>query len=393
VIGFLERLLAGYHGQKFSPRPKIREATLVITHAELSYRHGTGALLVRILKDEPNAIVLYSHPFFDRHDIDVPALHLVHRGRSVSVASLRLRYYLARSTVKQILCVPFYPDEALSAIAAQEVTKAPLILYIMDDQNIHVNSITDQLMEDLVNRSAIRFAISEPLRAAYEEKFKQPFYLLPPVVDPTLFVSADFTYRSNSPPVGAMIGNLWSEELVGRFIETIKESGLSINWYGNAGKPFVQLEPDELAGAGIHLKSLVPEEQLVSELRLADYAVVPSGTLEENDTHHWLAKASLPSRIIFLLTTANLPIIVLGHPETAAAQFVTKLRIGTVCPYSSDRFREAVYSVTRPSSSEEFRGNAFALSPIFSSKNLLRWIEESSAQGKPADERFAKLAM
>jgi len=30
---------------------------------------------------------------------------------------------------------------------------------------------------------------------------------------------------------------------------------------------------------------------------------------------------------------------------------------------------------------------------MFSSRDLLQWIEESAAQGKPADDRFAKLAL
>jgi hypothetical protein len=392
VVRLLEQLLVRLRWPRQNDRPpKIKDATLVITHAELSYRHGTGALLIRILKDEPNVVALYSQTFFDGHDIDVPAFQVTYRETSIGGASRRIRDILAGSTIKQILCVPFYPDEALSALAAQEITKAPLVLYIMDDQNIHAEGITDQLMKELVNRSSIRFAISEPLRAAYEEKFGQAFYLLPPVVDPHLFAPADLAYQSVSPPVGAMIGNLWSKELVEQFIETVKGSGLSINWYGNAGKPFLQLDPDELAKTGIHLKSLVPEEQLVRELRAADYAVVPGGTLDDKDTHHWLAKASLPSRIIFLLTTANLPIVILGHPETAAARFVTELGIGTVRSYSSDQFRAAVEFVTEPTRNREFRRNARALSPAFSSEGLLQWIEASANRGRPADNRFAKL--
>jgi hypothetical protein len=91
VISFLERLLARHRGQKVGPRPRVEQATLVITHAELSYRHGTGALLIRILKDEPRVIVFYSRAFFGQHDIDIPSLQIVHRSASVPQAYRQIR--------------------------------------------------------------------------------------------------------------------------------------------------------------------------------------------------------------------------------------------------------------------------------------------------------------
>jgi hypothetical protein len=293
--------------------------------------------------------------------------------------------------VTQILCVPFYPDEALSALAAHDLTKAPLVLYIMDDQNIHTRGVSDRLMERLVRRSAIRFAISEPLRDAYEKKFGCTFFLLPPVIDPALFAPADRQFSPNVPPLGIMIGNLWNADLVSRFVETIRSSGLQIDWYGNAGKPFIALDQQELAYAGIHLKSLVPEEQLISALRKADYAVVPSGILDKADTHNWLAKTSLPSRIVYLMTTANLPILVLGHPDTAAARFVMELQIGAVCSYDPKELEMSVETITDPNVSARIRKNASALSPTFSAEGLLQWIWASAARHEPADDRFAKL--
>jgi hypothetical protein len=378
-------------GEQVTP-PKLQDATLVITHAELSYRHGTGALLIRILQQEENVIVFHSQKFFGGHDIAFPAFQITHQ-RSFSAAACRqIQKILSGSSVAQILCVPFYPDEALSALAAHDLTKAPLVLYIMDDQNIHAQGISDRFMEQLVLRSAIRFAISEPLRDAYEKKFDCTFFLLPPVIDPALFASAAREFSPNVPPLGVMIGNMWNADLVGRFVETIRDSGLQIDWYGNAGKPFIDLDQQELARAGIHLKSLVPEEQLISELRKTDYAVVPSGMLDEADTHNWLAKTSLPSRIVYLMTTANLPILVLGHPDAAAARFVTDLEIGTVCSYDPKEFARSVQAITDPIVSAGIRKNASALSPTFSSEGLLQWIWASAARREPVDDRFARLS-
>jgi len=377
-------------GERLTP-PQLQDATVVITHAELSYRHGTGALLIRILQQEKNVIVFHSQKFFGGHDIAFPAFQITHQRSSSATARRRVQKILAGSNVTQILCVPFYPDEALSALAAHDLTKAPLVLYIMDDQNIHAQGISDRFMEQLVLRSAIRFAISEPLRDAYERKFDCTFFLLPPVIDPVLFASAAREFSPNDPPLGVMIGNMWNADLVGRFVETVRDSGLQIDWYGNAGKPFIDLDQQELARAGIHLKSLVPEEQLISELRKTDYAVVPSGMLDEADTHNWLAKTSLPSRIVYLMTTANLPILVLGHPDTAAAQFVEKLEIGAVCSYDADEFSRCVQAITDPIGSAQIRKKASILSPKFSSQGLSQWIRASAARQEPVDDRFAEI--
>src|SRR5260221_409568 len=278
----MEQLLARRKpsGERLTP-PKLQDATLVVTHAELSSRHGTGALLIRILQQEKNVIVFHSQSFFDRHDLAFPAFQITHSRSSGANSRRRIQRILFGSNVAQILCVPFYPDEAISALTAQDLTNAPLVLYIMDDQNIHAQGISDRLMEQLVRRSDIRFAISEPLRAAYEQKFGCAFFLLPPVIHPLLFSSADREFPPNSPPRGVMIGNLWNAALITRFTETVRGSGLQINWYGNAGKPFIDLDQAALARAGIHLKSLVPEKELIDELRKADYAVVPSGMLDE----------------------------------------------------------------------------------------------------------------
>jgi hypothetical protein len=389
----MEQLFAHLKGsRKRLPSPKLQDATLVITHAELSYRHGTGALLIRILHREKNVIVFHSQSFFERHDLAFPAFQITHQRSSRATSRRRIQKILSGSKVTQVFCVPFYPDEAISALTAQDLTDAPLVLYIMDDQNIHAQGISDRLMEQLVRRSAIRFAISEPLRAAYEQKFGCAFFLLPPVIDPLLFSSADREFPPNSPPRGVMIGNLWNAALITRFTETVRGSGLQINWYGNAGKPFIDLDQAELAQAGVHLKSLVPEKELIDELRKADYAVVPSGMLDEADTHNWLAKTSLPSRIVYLMTTANLPILVLGHPDTAAARFVTELEIGAVCSYDPNEFATSVRAITDPIVSAGIRKNASALSPKFSSEGLWQWIWASMARRKPVDDRFANLA-
>jgi hypothetical protein len=366
-------------------------ATLVITHAELSSRHGTGALLLKLLRQEPSLAVLHSKHFFKTHDIEVPAFHVVHSGNQLQSGRRSVESLLGHKQIRRILCVPFYEDEVQTALVAQACTGAPLALYIMDDQNIHVHEIPDEPLGRLIQQANIRVAISPALCAAYQDKYQRRFWLAPPTADPDLFVPPDYRFEAKHPPRGILVGNLWSSNTLGRFRETIRVSGLQIDWCGNAGKPFIALDPNELNKEGIFLRSHLPEPSLIELARAADFAVIPAGTLNGSDTHEWLARASLPSRIVYLMATANLPMIVMGHPETAAARFVTDLGLGTVCDYTGDSFQSAVSRVTDPPVSAKIRQRARSLSPTFSTKELASWLWESMQQGQAVDDRFEQL--
>jgi hypothetical protein len=179
--------------------------------------------------------------------------------------------------------------------------------------------------------------------------------------------------------------------VIRRFRQTIRLAGLPIDWYGNAGQPFVKLNRKKLALEGLRLHGIVSEAELIAALRTADFALVPAGTLDGSDSHDWLARTSLPSRIIFLMASANIPIVVLGHLETAAAQFVQTKGLGTVSRYDHQDFLRAVARVTVPSAREAIRQNAERIRPYFSSKGMSAWIWESARLGRPADDRFEKL--
>ena len=361
------------------------DASLVITHSELTSRHGVGALLVKILGDEPSLVVFHSKDVFKSHDIDVPAFHIPSSGlRLFRGGQRRVRNLLAHKRVRRILCVPFYQDDVRIALTSQACTGAPLALYIMDDQNIWIKKISDRLMGALVRQAKICFAISPALCAAYEQKYNRRFWLVPPVADPDAFVPEGYTFTPNLPPRGILIGNLWSSTTLTQFLKTVRLSGLQIDWYGNAGKPYIRLAPAALEKEGICLHSHIPENELIQSARSADFAVIPAGTLNSSDTHDWLARASLPSRIVFLMATANVPMIVMGHAETAAARFVTDLGLGGVCDYSAPGFKAAVARITEPTASNLIRKRAQDFSPTFSSRGLSNWIWESMARGEPS---------
>ena len=372
-------------------RTCLRDATLIITHAEICNRHGTGALLSKIFERDKALLVFYSRNYFDHQCLGAVTHHLPQPEGEIEAFEPKVKALLDGHEVKRIFCVPFYPDEALSAIAAQKLTRMPLVTYIMDDQNLFAQGIADSLMKGLLESSSMRFAISEPLRAGYERKFGRPFWIVPPVNSRRLFASPHFRAPNNHPPIGVMIGNVWSLEILQQLRELIKVSGLTVEWYGNAGKPFIQLDPAELANEGIILHENLADGPLIRELRRFDYGIVPSGHLNGTLEHDWLFRASLPSRVIYMMTTAHLPLVVLGDPETAAGNFVDKLGLGVSVPYQAEAFREAVCRLTEPSRAKSIRRKAADLSSSFASDSVADWIWQSASVGKPLDDRYEKV--
>jgi hypothetical protein len=261
----------------------------------------------------------------------------------------------------------------------------------MDDQNLFWQGIAYPLMKMLLERSAMRFAISEPLRSGFKQKYGLPIWIIPPANSRRLFAPVDFPPPNNQTPRGVIIGNVWSQEILQQLRELVKASGLTVEWFGNAGKPFIQLDPAELFKEGIILHGIVAEDELVRALRQFDYAILPSGKMSGMIEHDWLFRASLPSRLIYLLTTAHLPIVVLGDPETAAGQFVARLQLGVVAPYSTDKFRAAVSKVTNLETAARIRRKAAQLAPTFASEPISEWIWRSVQLGKPLDDRYEKV--
>ena len=293
--------------------------------------------------------------------------------------------------ISRILCVPQTSGDVLFAMAAAELTGASLVTYVMDDCNVFNVGISDGAMRQLIERSAICLAVSPLLCEVYERKFGEPFWLLPPVNESRLFAPPNLEAPDNREPRGVIIGNVWSADVLADLRSTIRQSGLRIDWYGNAGRLVVDPDPAELAADGIALHPNLAHEPLVRELRRCDYAIMPSRELGEDHPHDFLYRASLPSRLVYMFTTAHLPVLVLGGADTTAAQFITGFRLGAVSPYEPERVVAAVEKVTTPPERDAIRARAAALSPSFAAEPVADWIWRSAAIGRPVDNRYETL--
>lgn len=367
-------------------------ADVIITPNEVNDKHGTGILVKRIFGASPNIVSIRSmNTYNGEHDFGNLSLCISHKRLSRFESFQTVIQALQSIAVNRIICIPLRPDDVLTAIAIKELFDAPLCTYILDDQNIHINGISDSLMRELLTKSSLRLAISPEMRDAYETKYRLNFWQLPAVVDNHLIQSQPIL-PSSSEKGGVMIGNVWSEYWFELLRQTLKGLGVQIDWYKNNEFKWLVEKRSSLSQSGLIEHDYVEDEaEFVAKLRRYSYAVIPSGTLDQNDPYRSVGYFSLPSRIPQLLATANLPMIVLGSRKTAAARFVERFKIGVVCDYDSFSFKEAVEKITAPDTQRTMRQNAAAIAKTFADEGIADWIWQSLEQGQPCDDRFESL--
>lgn len=378
--------------QKVQPllRGAIRDADAIVTTNEVSDRHGTGVILRRIFGRSGKILSIRSTNLYPDHALGEAQLCFGHEGLSRPESFARVWTALNGSTVRRVLCVPFLPDELLTAVALKELFDAPLCIYLMDDNNVHARGIPDELMREALGKATLRLAISPELRDAYEQKYNLKFFVLPPVVDERA-VRTQLPIRpgrSVEAGPGVLIGSVWSRKWLQRLRQTIKEAGLQIHWYGNTRAPWLQVTPEELLQDGILDCGFLPEAELTGKMEQYLYALVPSGTLDENDDRPEIARLSLPTRLPYLLSACHTPVVVLGNPNTAAARFVERFNIGKTCGYEATALRQAVRQICQPDEQLALRTSAAAHGALFSAKGLADWVWQSLEQGEPCDDRF-----
>lgn len=373
----------------------LNEATVVITPNEVNQKHGTGALVKRIIADTPNIISMRSDNHYGgEHDFGEISFCLPKKGITRLQAYEIVSKVLQGCSIKQIFCVPYYVDDLYLAIAVKDLYDVPLVTYIMDDQNISVNNIPDRLMREFLNKCSFRLATHPELRDAYENKYGLKFWLLPAVV-PHAYVNTVTTFpdaQNIKTQRGALLGSIWSPKWFEMLSDTVKGANLQLDWFGNVSYWWLQKSPEELAKTtGITPFGVLDESALAEKLKNYPYVVVPTGTLDERDDCQNLSQLSLPGRIIFALVASNTPIIILGSEKTGAAHFVKRFGIGLTCDYESQAFADVVNQITQSNTQKEMRQNAAKVAEKFSDKGVKDWIWQSLAQERPTDLRFENL--
>lgn len=367
---------------------------VIITPNEVNGRHGTGVLVKRLFGHCPDILAIRSRNIYGAdQQFGKVAFCLPHPTASRQQSFFSVMRALDGLAPRRILCIPYYYDDVMTALAVKELFNVPLCTWIMDDQNISVQVISDELMGELLAKSSLRLAISPELQRAYQDKYDLPLHFLPPVVpDALLSTSAQVPPESTfTAPVGLIIGNIWSDRWLELLRRTVRGTSIQVCWYWTGGSWLDRrlTERAALEEDGILLRTPIEtEEGLVADLRTRPFTVVPSGTLDAADDNPAISRLSLPSRIVFNLATSNTPIIILGSEQTAAARFVRRYGVGTVSSYEPESFKQAVAFVCEPANRRTLRENAARLAASLAASGTAEWIWRSLAAGAPCDDRF-----
>ena len=374
--------------------PAGRPLDVVITHAEVNAMHGTGVLLGRLFGAAPDVAFLRTRDDYDgRQRAGAFGLRLGGlagaAGGERAAARRAVDRALTGIPVRRVLVVPFRAEDVHVALALGEAG-APIATWIMDDRNLEVAGIPDALLAELLDRSALRLTISPELRDAVAARFGRALAFVPPVIDPRWVLHGP---HLPPPPVlaggrGVMLGNVWGRGWLRRLCDVAPGAGVTLDWYAASDLRWHALDAAALTAAGIHRRPGLGDAALVARLRAAPYALLPTGTLDAEDDHRAIARYSLPSKAVFVAAAAHLPTVVVGHPDTAAARFVTRHGLGRVVPYDPGALRDAVAELRRPEVQAGIRARAAALAPRLSAEGVAAWLWTSLAAGRPLDGRF-----
>ena len=376
--------------------PPLQQADAIVAHIEINNHHGVGVLLQRMFGECGNIVSIRSQDYYGGQQ-NFGAMHtsISHGNKPHDMVVWDVLEALRGATVRRILCVPYFPDDALTAVALKEAFGVPLCTFLMDDQNLYADGITDAVMAELLERSSLRLAISPDMRAAYEAKYGRKVWFMPPLAPTSLIphrlngASAE-ALRSQS---AVILGNIWGQHWVELLRATVRGSGITLRWFNNGEFRWLPCSKDDLAKDGILPQegAAVPDEIFVETLRQAPFLVLPSGTLDEADDRRFIAQLSFPSRIPYILATSHTPILVVGNEQTAAARIVTHLGIGIAVPYRREAFLEGVARITDPEANLAMRRAAFLLSLRFADLGASEWLWQSLAKGRPIDNRYEDL--
>ncbi len=371
-----------------------RSVDVIVSHAEVNDRHGTGVLIRLLFGAYPNLVSVRSRDDYDaRQRFGAWSVRIRQPEAERAAAARRIRAAFRGAVPGRVVAVPFYPDDAWNALALLDLGAGPLCTYLMDDRNVESPGISDALLGELLSRSSLRLAVSEELRDAYRHKFGLSFTFVPPVVDPSLILRAPAPAPREALERrrGVMIGNVWGQGWLMRLSEAIRDTGIEIDWYSSAGLRWQSLGVEELRRAGIRWHAGLPDARLVTLLRSAAFALVPTGTLDEGDDNRAIARLSLPSKLVYTTATAHLPALVVGHAGTAAAGFVTRAGLGMVVPYQGRALAAAVADIVQPGVQAAMRARAAALAPAFSAEGAGDWVWRSLMAGRPIDARWERV--
>jgi FkbM family methyltransferase len=365
---------------------------IVACHNEISNAHGTGVLLKRMFGKLDSVLTI--RPWSNFNNRDELGFANIWLGNAMLTDSQIYRLFsflLAGQRARCVMAVPYDDMDLRVALRVAEILSAPLVPYIMDDNNVIGRRISDSTMRQAIQLAPVRFVISTEMRQAYEGKFLEKFFVLPPLVPPH-FLSHQATARSDIIERGVIVGNIWRQGWLDDLLKLLEISSIHLDWICNSADPkWLSFDRARIAEQGLHFHEPMSEEQLVDHVRRSPFCVMPTIAGTDDASSVALAQLSLPSRIILVAAACQTPIIVVGDATTAAARFVRRFGVGVAVAHDPQALVEAIRIVLEPVARAEMQANAANIAQCFSSDGIVDWLFASIQSRQAFDDRFDAL--
>jgi FkbM family methyltransferase len=386
----LVEALNNLNQQMSSPSYKI-----IVSANEVNHNHGVGIFLHRLFPDTSDVYSIRSVDLYQGdHYFGSQEFCLHEKNASFHKVLSAVQSNLGQIRATGILLIPYYPADFLLGLALKRLYNCPLCVFVMDDQNIYAHSVEDYLVQQLLDVADLCFGISRPLCDAYQQKFHKKFWFFPPVIENKLIQQAlpeTPAIQQVPEPRGVLIGNIWSQRWLDQLCSLCRQTEVNVDWYGNPNRNWIDFDEGELETNNIYFRGFVEEEDLISALKLASFAIILTGSSDSADDRPELMKLSLPSRSCFMTATANIPLLVVGDKNSAIARFVDSAGLGVVCAYNETDFTQAVRYICLPDNQSRIRANSLVVGKQLGSDGLGKWLWDSLMIKRPLDLRFEKL--
>lgn len=366
--------------------------TLLISPNEVSYEHGTGAILARIFTGRRDILSVRAHSHYSKHLLTCSVL-LDPDSMTPCEMLVEVLRALGPNEVTNIVVVPYFKEDVLLALLAKRLFQGSLQVWVMDDNSVFNHGIDQADMRELLQRADINYAISPQLQALYQSVFAQPMHLLPPLV-------TESAIAKGNPPLppppkklkAALIGNIWDVEWFRLLNELCCAADIEVDWYVANDKPIW------LAEAGVPADRLrlrhrgaLPESELADAIRPYTCVLLPTAEDSDRSPLTSVARLSLPTKLTFVLASASVPVLVLGSPKTCVSLIVERLKIGKTVPYEAKAFKEALETLQKTETRNSFHTACRSVAWNFSVGGIFEWMNASASIGRPVDNRFNEL--
>ena len=344
---------------------------MVITAVEPNAQHGTGNYLRQICPKQKNVRYIFYRELSTYNNIcDVDGEHKVIPKKIKFGFIDMLKFKLKK--VQKILIFPFYENMAHFALFAQKVTGAELITYFLDDSNIYVKNISDSTVKKLLKKSSKRFTISKEMNLAYQKKFTQKCHVLhPKIAKRNCYFENSYLLKNKKFINCGLLGNIWSIERFNQILTILKALKLKTLWFGLGPEaPWLNLNNKNLRKNNILTPGNLHEKILFQKISNLPFVIIPTGSLEKNDSRKEISKFSMPSRLFFCCAHTNTPIFVLGSHGTAVAKFVTEHKIGVCSGNDIQKSRRALAKILKKQNHDFYKQNLLRLKDLFVDESL-----------------------